>query len=267
MTVASSAIKKTAKESLKNNCINAVAVSSVILFCYLIIYCIASSFYWVGGDVLTKIIFYILNFFMFVPVLFGGIRYFWRMLCGVSDSPLAVFYTFTSKQNYLKVLKLTAYLTLKTVFYGVLMLIPYFAVTVISSAKVYEFLGFTIPLWSANLSNIAVFLKSIALIGTFFLMLKYYLSPMLLAADEGMDVNEAVHMSVVISKNTVLDFIYLLFSMLGWVLLSVLFIPLIYTIPLFITVYLTHSSIAVSEYNEHIKELNSENFPSFMAGI
>ena len=90
---------------------------------------------------------------------------------------------------------------------------------------------------------------------------------MLLAADEEMDVNEAVHMSVVISKNTVLDFIYLLFSMLGWVLLSFFFIPLIYTIPLFITVYLTHSSIAVSEYNEHIKRVNSENFPTFMAGI
>ena len=33
---------------------------------------------------------------------------------------------------------------------------------------------------------------------------------------------------------------------------------LIFTLPLFITVYLTHCSFAVNEYNEHIKKINQE---------
>ena len=98
-------------------------------------------------------------------------------------------------------------------------------------------------------------------------MLKYYLAPMLIIADENMDVNEAIHMSVVISKNTTLDFVYLAFSMIGWILLSLLFIPLLYTLPLFMMVYLTHCSFAVNEYNERINKINNENSQSFMAGI
>ena len=143
------------------------------------------------------------------------------------------------KELYKKALKLTFNFALKTVVYALLLLIPYFIVSLISNTETYEFFNITIPLWTANLSNIAVFLKSIATVGTVFFMLKYYLAPMLVVADENMDVTEAMHMSVVISKNTTLDFVYLVFSLLGWVLLSLLFIPLIFTLPLFITVYLT----------------------------
>lgn len=267
MTVASSTIKTTAKKSLKNNWVKAIIVCSVMLICYLINNNIASCFYLIGGDTLANVLFYISNFFMLVPVVFGGLRFFWRLLCGVADSPLAVFYYFNSKENYKKVLNLTIKLALKTLFFAIILSIPYFIISIISNIETYEFLDITIPLWTANLSNIVAFLKSIAVIGTLFLMLKYYLAPMLLVADENMDLNEAIHMSVVISKNTLLDFIYLTFSMLGWILLSLVFIPLIYTIPLFIAVYLTHCTFAVSEYNEHIKKANSQNFPTFMAGI
>ena len=152
-------------------------------------------------------------------------------------------------------------------FTAIIFLIPYIAVAVISNIEIYKFLDIPIPLWTTNLSNITAFLGYIALIGTLFLMLKYYLAPMLIIADENMDVNEAIHMSVVISKNTTLDFIYLAFNMIGWILLSLLFIPLLYTLPLFMMVYLTHCSFAVNEYNERINKINNENFQSFMAGI
>lgn len=267
MTIASSTIKKTAKESLKGNWVKAIIACAVVLFCYLINNSIGSIFYIIGGDTVANVLFWILNFFMLIPVILGAIRYFWRLLCGVADEPLSVFYYFASKGNYLKSIKLAFLLGIKLLLYAALLLIPYFAVSVISNVETYEFLDITIPLWTANLSNLSAFLQSIALIGTIFLTLKYYLAPMLIVADDNMDVNEAIHMSVVISKNTILDLISLSFSMLGWILLSILFIPLIYTIPLFITVYLTHCTYAVGEYNEYVKKVNMESFPSFVAGI
>ncbi len=267
MTVASSTIKKAAGDALKNNIIKSFVVCVSVLLCYLINYNISSCLYFLGGNTFANIFFIIINLFMFSPIIFGAIRYFWRMLCGVCDNPVSVFYYFTSKQNYLKSIKITLRLAVKAAIYAVLFFVPFFAVSVISNVKIYEFLDITIPLWTANLSNLSVFLRSIGTIATIFAMLKFYLVPMLIVADENMDVNEAMHMSAVISKRTTLEFIFLVFSMLGWILLSLLFIPLLYTIPFFITVYLTHCSFAVSEYNEHIKNLNSQAFPSFMAGI
>ncbi len=267
MTVASSAIKKTAKKSLNTHFVKAIIVSVIVLFCYLINNNIGSIFYLIGGDILANVIFWVLNIFMLSPIFFGALRYFWRLLCGVADSPLSVFYYFNAKESYKKVLKIVFYLGIRAVILLLLLHIPYLIVSLISNIKIYEFLDITTPLWTANLSNISAFLKSIAIIGTVFFMLKYYLAPMLFVADENMDVNEALHMSVVVSKNTLLDFIYLTFSMLGWIILSLLFIPLIYTIPLFVTVYFTHCSYAVAEYNEHIKKVNNENFPTFVAGI
>lgn len=267
MTVASSTIKKAAKNALNNSFIKSIVVCSALLFCYLINYSISSCINLIGGDLFSSIFFIIISLFMFAPVFFGCLRFFWRLLCGVSDNPIIIFNYFTSKENYIKALKLTFNFALKAFVYFIILSIPYFIVSLISNIKTYELLNITIPLWTANLSNIAVFLRSIATVGTIFLMLKYYLAPMLIIADENMDVTEAMHMSVVISKNTMLDFIYLAFSMLGWILLSLLYIPLFFTIPLFITVYLTHCTFAVSEYNEHIKKLNQENFPTFVAGI
>lgn len=267
MTIASSTIKKTAKESLKNNIVNVIISASIILFCYLINNNVASCFYLLGGNALANTVFYILNILILIPVFFGGLRYFWRLLCGVTDNPLSLFYYFSSKEKYIKTLKITFYLILKTLLFAILLLIPFFVLTVISNIEIYEFLDTSVPLWTTNLSNITSILEFIALIGTIFLMLKYYLAPMLIVADENMDVNEAIHMSVMLSKNTTLDFIYLVFSMIGWILLSLLFIPLIYTLPLFILVYLTHCSFAISEYNEHINKINRENFPTFTAGI
>ena len=106
MTAASFAIKKTAKKSLKINFVKSILVSIVVIFCYLINNNIGSVFYLIGGDALATAIFLILNLFMLSPIFFGALRYFWRLLCGVADSPLSVFYYFTSKEKYIKLLKI-----------------------------------------------------------------------------------------------------------------------------------------------------------------
>lgn len=267
MTVASSTIKTTAKDILKKNGMKSVIVCSALLFCYLINYNIISCLSLVTGDIVANVLFIVALLFLFAPVLLGALRYFWRMICGVSDNPTALFYYFTSKKLYKKSMQLILNLAVKTALFALVLLIPYFIVSAISSAEFFEAIDVAIPLWTANLANMTVFLKTIAIVATISLMLKFYLAPMLLVADENMEVTEAIHMSAVISRNTMLDFISLIFTMLGWILLSLLFIPLLYTLPLFITVYLTHCSFAVADYNNHIKQMNEKNFPNFVAGI
>ena len=68
--------------------------------------------------------------------------------------------------------------------------------------------------------GIAVFCSAVILSLIHILMLRYYAAPILSVADEEMDASEAIHMSCVIYKRTMLDFIYLFFSFAGWLLLS-----------------------------------------------
>ena len=54
---------------------------------------------------------------------------------------------------------------------------------------------------------------------------------------------------------------------MGWILLSVLVIPVIFTIPYFIIAYLVYASYAVSSYNEKIFKNNQGNIPTYVAGV
>lgn len=267
MTVANSTIKKAAKSALKNNLINSFVIGIIVLVCYFINQNICSCLSLVMGDIYATVLFAVLNLFLLSPVILGSIRYFWRMLCGVCDNPVSVFYYYSSTENYRKSIEMTFKLIFKFFCYYILFNIPYFALSLISNVEIYESFNIPVPLWTANLSNLTVFFSFIAKVVTVCATLKYYLAPMLIVVDENMEVNEAIHMSVVIAKGTILDCIFLIFSMLGWILLSLFFLPLIFLLPYFITVYLTHCSFAVSDYNEHIKKINNQNFPTFVTGV
>jgi hypothetical protein len=195
------------------------------------------------------------------------LRYFWRLSCGTKDNPISVFYYFSSRQAYLKTLHLVFSLLIRVAICYLIFSIPVFIAQLISGTWLYSVLDVSIPIWTVNLTDVMNFLRFIAICATLFSVLKFYLAPMLFVADESMDTSEALHLSTVISKRTLLDFIFFFFSFLGWGLLSVLIIPLIFTIPYFITAYLIHSSYAVNAFNEAISKINHDDIPTYIAGV
>jgi uncharacterized membrane protein YccF (DUF307 family) len=72
-----------------------------------------------------------------------------------------------------------------------------------------------------------------------------------------MDVYEAIHKSTLLSRATSIDFLGLLLSFFGWILLSVTVIPLIFTLPYFLTSYMVHSRFAVANYNKVVSKMSS----------
>ena len=56
------------------------------------------------------------------------------------------------------------------------------------------------------------------------------------------------------------------FSFIGWIILSFLVIPLVFTLPYFLTSYAVHFRFAVAEYNKHVEESIADEFPTFVAG-
>jgi hypothetical protein len=146
-------------------------------------------------------------------------------------------------------------------------LIPVFAVKILAGSWIYSLLNISTPIWTVNLSDVVDFLVVLATASTFFACLKYYLAPALFVGDEDMKVSECIRLSSVISKRTTIDFVFLFFGFSGWILLSLLIIPLVFSLPLMTTAYLVHSTEAITDFNKEIYRKRVYETPTFVAGV
>ncbi|MGI6280174.1 MAG: DUF975 family protein [Acutalibacteraceae bacterium] len=267
MPIINNAVKSTAKTALRGNWTGAIAACCVLLFTLLLCVNIASAISMFAGNIAFAVSFLIMLLFLGFPVFLGVLRFIWRMMFSMQDSPLQVFYWFSSTANYKKAVKFIISFVLRIVFWSVLLNLPAWILQAFSSGYVFEFFDIAAPIWTANLKYPIGFLKSAAGIAVFVIMLRYYLAPILLVADDNIDVYEAMHMSSVISRKTAVDFIYFIFSFLGWILLSLFVVPLIFTLPYIVTSYAVHVRFCVAEYNQLIKRISNNQFSHFTAGM
>ncbi len=267
MTAGSKAVKHTAKTALKNNLLSSIFSCSIFLFTVFIIIYVSHFLGVVAGEIASTVLHISLNILITLPLVLGLFRFFWRILFDAKDAPIAVFYYFSDKNQYTKALKFFLKLISKCIIPAIIFFLPAVAVQIVVNGKVFELLDISIPLWSANLEYVYLFLRSLAYILLIFYMLKYYLSPFLIVSDENMDIDEALNMSTIISRKTTVDFVYLFFSFILWILVSVLVIPLIFTIPYILTSYAVHFRFAVAEYNKHIEKSMVEEFPTYVTGV
>ena len=267
MTVSISAVKSQAKKALFGNWVIAIVSALTVIFSFLMIQNIAWVFSLVLGDVVANFIMILLTVLLCGPLALGVFRLFWRLHGGLVESPANAFYYFSSTARYYKAIKLCFMLSLRLLMFAAVFYLPAILLYIISSPDLYDFLKMPIPMWSQYLQHLVNFFSSIGAVLIISSMLRFYLAPVLVIADDEMDAEEAVHMSAVIAKTSFTDFIFLAFSLLFWIIISLLFIPLIFTLPYFIMCYVVHSKVAIKDYNERIKKLIDDKLPSFVAGV
>ena len=267
MTVGSSGIKKTAKSLLSGNMLKSVISSLVFLFCVWIGVNLSTVITTFCGSVYSYIFLFFFTLYLTIPLFFGLLRFTWRLIKDLDDKPISVFYYFSHISLYFKVLKLVFAVFFKLLPIAVILFLPVFFIWVLSQSFIFEMFDISIPLWSRNLTYALFFSRTISNFLLIFFSLKYYIAPVLFVADEKIDVREALYMSYVISKKTSLDFIFLIFSFTGWIIVSLFAFPLIFTLPYFLTAYAVHTDLAITEYNEHIEKLNEKNYPTFSVGV
>lgn len=258
MATSSNIVKKTAKSALKGNYLKSVMLSAEFVFAALIVYIALALLSFVFSEWAVNILLILFSLFIMAPAALGLIRAFWRIMWDSEDKAEIIFYYFSSKKLYKKALKLIFNLAFKFLWIGLLLLIPSIITDTLSSVKVYDLFGLSAPAFASNLWVLSAFLRASAFIILIAIMLKYYLAPFLFVADEDMDVMEAIHKSTVLTRATAVDFLILVLSFLGWILLSVLVIPLIFTLPYMVMSYVVHSRFAVANYNKVVKEFKRE---------
>lgn len=260
MSAGSRAVKATAITTLKGNFLNSCLASLAVIVCVFVCYITASLLSMPIGEIAATVIYAVICILLISPVALGLIRYFWRMLFGAFDSPIAVFYYLSEKRLYVKAMKLVLSLTLKLLLYGAIIFVPVALLWLFSQGFIYEALGMHIPLWSTYLESVLSYLYYFGAVILTAVMLRYYIAPVLFVADENMDSSEAIHMAAVISRKTYLDFVFIIFSFILWILLSVFIIPLVFTLPYMLTAYVIHVRFAVAEYNMFVEKNNSGDF-------
>lgn len=253
MSVSSSAVKQIAKESLKNNYLKAFVSCLVLILAWILQINIGGLLLDVMGDIVALIISALIGIFLVSPLVFGVLKYFYNLTVKIAENPVSVFYWFSEKKLYFKALKFTLHFTLRTAFWLLVLNIPSILLFAFSKTFFFEILDIAPPVWSASLEYYAVFLRNISFVAVFFIMLKFYMAPMLFVADDNANIDECMYNSSVISRKSSIDFIGLIFSSAPLLLLALFVLPLPFVLPYLLSYYVTHIKISVEEYNSHIE--------------
>lgn len=263
MLAPSHVVKKTAKTILSPCFVNAVVISCVFLFVYFIGDLVASLVSVFANVIGYAVALAIFLFFAVSPLALGLLYYFRRLVWECNDGTLLIFKYFSSVSEYKRALHFTFLIFLKLLYTALITFSPCIIVWLLSNDFIYELIGIPLPIWASNLWTINSFILIVASFLLLFIMLKYYLAPFIFVSNDEIDPYEAVNMSCIISKRTGGDFFGLVLSFSGWILLSVLVIPLVFTLPYFITSYCVHCRFAITAYNRDVDRFNAIYTPSY----
>lgn len=267
MTGSSKSTKKAALKVFGENAIALIFATCICLFAYFIIYVATGIFAFSSLQIVSVLLLLAGNLFFLLPLILGFIRFCNRAIIDQKDNPISVFYYFTNKTNYSKALFFILTFFAKTITRALLLYLPAIFVTILTTDAFYSLFNLDIPFWSSNLQPIIIGLNIIATVFFVFFLIKLYLAPCIFVIDENIDVDECFLMSKIISKKSSVDYIFLIFSFAIWIILSILWIPLIFTLPYIITAYLIHSRQAIFEYNAHVENLEQNINQKFYEGI
>ena len=154
MSVSSSTVKSVSRKIFKENFINAVVATTILVMTWLVCYYLFAVVYTVTEMAFSSAIYYFSLVFILFPLLLGLIRYYWRMSSGVADNPAAVFYYFSSGHLYLKAFKLIFMVLLRTLCCYAVMYLPVLVLNLITGSWLYKTLNLSMPIWAVNFSNV-----------------------------------------------------------------------------------------------------------------
>lgn len=263
----SSVVKNTIAASLKGRRAPALLASLCCVFACLICSLINSvlSIAFVGSFSFVPYIFgAVLSFFVLMPLFLGTVRYFWRFTDGAEDSPSEVFFYFSSFSLYKRAISCVFAVGLRCAVVVILCLLPYIAVSLFCEGWIFRFLGAEMPIWAQGLVLVQGFLLVAGSLGGGLLALRYYLFSAVVVMDDEIHPLEALRISSMVARQSQGSFLELLFSLLGWILLSFLLVPLFYTAPLFFGCYAVHCRYAIVNYNESLKAYSDDNFTPYI---
>ncbi len=256
------AVKSTARVSLKKFWPQAIACIMVlaatvfiaVYFCFINQIVLKENAYLLNIPILI-----IYSFSAVIPILFGVLRFFWRSTAGTVDSLLSLFYYYGDRRIFLRLIGFSVTFIIKNVLVAAVTFLPYI-ITRITSLLPHKIFPESFSLQLDIISGV------LFLIGAVFFVLatlKYYPAPMLFVGCEDKHWTEVFYIAKHVSRYTSGPFVILAVGFIGWMLLSLLGVTVVFTLPYMFAAYSVHCRYAFNYYNHSIKLLDQTDFPEF----
>lgn len=256
----SAAVKASAKLALKDKWPTALGIGSIIFSVYCLNIVIAQIVSTLLQPIVNEIwltviaVLSMLLFcqFFFAPLLYGALRWFWFGSLDNDVSVNEIFYYFSSLKLYLRALSLSVRIFTRVIGVLFICFLPALIVGAVASPTTYEILGSEMPYWATYVWMLFNVLAMFGIIMSFIMLLRYFAAPILMINDAGISPQEALHLSVIISKNANGKTFSFVMSFFAWGLLSLLYIPMIFTLPYFICSYAIYCKNLIANYNNMV---------------
>ncbi len=263
----SAIIKADAKLALKDKWPTALGIGSIILSIYCLNIVIMQIAISIAQPLVSEVWLTVIALgvsvlfcqFFFAPFLYGVLRWFWYTT-NKNDVPVnEIFYYFSSIKLYLRALSLSVRIFGRIIGILIVCFLPAIIVGAVSSPTTYQILNFEMPSWATYVWMLFNVLAAFGILMSFILLLRYFAAPILMINDSNISPQEALHLSVIISKNANGKTFSFVISFFAWGLLSLLYIPMIFTLPYFICAYAVYCQSLINNYNNIV----SPPAPSF----
>lgn len=261
-------IKTNAKTSLENKWSGAIGIGAIILsiFCLhivllqLILIPITAMFNEFTSTFVVIALTVVSAQLFGMPVLYGALRWFW-FTSSDADVPVSeVFCYFSSGKEYLRALSLSFRIFMRSTAVLFFCFLPSLVVVAISSPTTYNILNAPMPYWASSIWALGNTLTLFGVVLSFLLLLRYFAAPILMINDPSITPHEALDLSVIITKNANGKTFSFVFSFFGWALLSLLYLPILFTLPYFLSSYSVFCRFLINHYNRKIATAFKNNF-------
>ena len=257
----SAVVKSTAKAALTGKYLGAAVAALLPVFAYYLLNILTSCAYTVLPErfgIFVTLFSYVFTVFAIFPLFLGVVRFFWRLTDGLEEAPVEAFCYFGSFTLYKRAIKSAFIILFKFLTVFIPSMLPYYVTVLLSNTWLYQFLGTEIPLWVAGLALLSAFLKYAGIFVGLILFARYYLFAAVVVMDDELLLYEAVHISTMISSRSAGAFAALIVSLIGWILLSLLIVPMIYTAPLILSCFVIHCRYTIVNHNRTLEFYSKE---------
>lgn len=256
------AVKSTALALLKDKWFWGCVVALIPLFSMAAVYLLEAVLSVVIGG-FAILIGIILNVFLTAVLLLGALRIFWLCANGIDEPVNNVFFYFSDIKRYKKAAELILRLLVPFLIGGAVLFLPSVIVLLVSSGKVFEWFNMPISVFGIGLKNLGLFLAVVAFIILLFKMLNLYAAAFIFVSNEEVAPKDCLKTALKISKCAKNLYTGHIFGYIGWILLSVFALPLIFTAPYLIMSYVVDCRYCVAYYNRIGEKLSSDPIYSY----
>ena len=202
---------------------------------------------------LCEIVSLILLFILWSPLQLGVQRWFWRLSGGADDTVGGVFHYFSTGRLYARALLFRLLYSLRLLLIGLAAFLPAGVAYILTSPDFYAAMGVRAPVTITSLWSLPGALFLLGLIAFIAWSLRYFLAPYLLINDPDLSPRQALRLSVKASRGSRGAFFGFQLSFVGWLLLCLLALPILFVFPYMAAAKAVFMRYAIHGYNARLQ--------------